>query len=151
MKRLILPAVFCCFFLLTKAQAPAPAAQKGSTEILQSKENSYDFGKIPQGKPVTHVFEFTNTSKDSIRLEEVRASCGCTTPEWSKEKIAPGASTTIKVGYNAYAEGPFEKTVSITYNQVQNKIITIRGNVWKTPVDAAPQNASVQLLKNISQ
>jgi hypothetical protein len=29
--------------------------------------------------------------------------------------------------------------VSITYNQVQNKVITIRGAVWKTPVDAAPK------------
>jgi hypothetical protein len=151
MKRIILPAIFCCSFLLTKAQAPGPVTQKTASEVLLSKESSYDFGKIPQGKPVTHVFVFTNTSKDSIKLDEVRASCGCTTPEWSKEKIAPGATTTIKVGYNAYAEGPFEKTVSITYNQVQSKVITIRGAVWKTPVDAAPQNASVQLLKNINQ
>jgi hypothetical protein len=86
MKRIILPAIFCCSFLLTRAQAQAPVAQKTASEVLLSRESSYDFGKIPQGKPVTHVFEFTNTSKDSIKLDEVRASCGCTTPEWSKEK-----------------------------------------------------------------
>lgn len=151
MKKIILLSLSCFVFVSIMAQAPAPAIPKPSPELLQSRETSFDFGKIPQGKPVTHIFEFTNTGKDSLKLDDVRASCGCTTPEWSREKIAPGTTSLIKVGYNAFADGPFEKNVTITYNGTQTKVIIIRGTVWKTPVDAAPQNASVQLLKNINQ
>jgi hypothetical protein len=77
----------------------------------------------------------------------VHASCGCTTPEWSREAIAPGATAQIKVGYNAAAEGPFDKSITITYNTNQSKIIRIKGNVWRAPEGAAPANASVQFLK----
>ena len=86
-----------------------------------------------------------------MRLENVQASCGCTTPEWSKEAIAPGASANIKVGYNAYAEGVFNKTVTIFYKDHQTKAITITGEVFKAPATSAPENSSVQLLKQINQ
>lgn len=116
-------------------------------EILVLKESSYDFGKIPQGKPVTHEFELINASNDTLKLENVQASCGCTTPIWKKDAVAPGASTKINVGYNALAEGPFEKPVTITYNGSQVKVITIKGSVYKTPATSAPQNASIEILK----
>ncbi|HNP54179.1 MAG TPA: DUF1573 domain-containing protein, partial [Ferruginibacter sp.] len=78
-----------------------------------------------------------------------QASCGCTTPEWDKDAvIAPGASSKIKVGYNAAAEGPFTKFITITYNENQNKQISIKGEVWKTPASSAPENAGVSDLKN---
>ena len=119
-----------------------------TTENLTLKESEFDFGKIPQGKPVTHVFEFTNTGDKAFALDNVQASCGCTTPEWNKETIAPGATASIKVGYNAANEGPFNKTVSITYNGAETKQITIKGDVWKTPVTSAPENTSLNTLKN---
>lgn len=126
----------------TKTETKAPAA-----EPLSFKEASFDFGKIPQGRPVTHVFEVTNTGKEVMLLENVQASCGCTTPEWSREPIKPGATTTIKVGYNAAAEGPFNKTVTIVYNNNQTKTIVIAGTVYKAPATSAPVNASLSLLK----
>jgi hypothetical protein len=125
------------------AESAPPAA-----ESLTLKESEFDFGKIPQGKPVTHVFEFTNTGDKPFALNNVQASCGCTTPEWNKDTIAPGATASIKVGYNAATEGPFNKTVSITYNGAATKQITIKGDVWKTPVTSAPENTSLNILKN---
>ena len=78
--------------------------------LLSLKETEFDFGKIPQGKPVTHIFEATNKSNVPLKIATVTASCGCTTPEWEKDKvIAPGEQTKITVGYNAAAEGPFTK------------------------------------------
>lgn len=115
-------------------------------DVLKLKEAEHDFAKIPQGKPVYYSFEITNTGTEPLKLTDVHASCGCTTPEWSREAIAPGASTQIRVGYNAAAEGPFDKTITITYNN-QNKILRIKGSVWKAPEGAAPANASVQFLK----
>ncbi|HEV2830352.1 MAG TPA: DUF1573 domain-containing protein, partial [Hanamia sp.] len=108
----------------------------------------FDFGKIPQGKPVTHIFEFTNNGKIPFALDNVQASCGCTTPVWNKEVVAPGATAKITVGYNAANEGPFSKPVTITYNGNLTKQIIIKGEVWKTPVTSAPENTSVNSLKN---
>ncbi|MEO6869779.1 MAG: DUF1573 domain-containing protein [Ginsengibacter sp.] len=115
-------------------------------ESLNLKENEFDFGKIPQGKPVTHNFEFTNTSTKPFALDNVQASCGCTTPVWNKDTIAPGATAKITVGYNAANEGPFTKPVTITYNGTTKQIF-IKGEVWKTPVTSAPENSSLNNLK----
>jgi len=130
-----------------KAANTAPAA----VEVLGLKENGFDFGKIPQGRPVTHIFEFTNNGKEALKLDNVQASCGCTTPEWSKDAVEPGATANIKVGYNAAAEGPFTKTVTISYNGNQVKTITISGSVYKAPATSAPVNASISLLKPTNQ
>lgn len=118
-------------------------------DILMLKETEFDFGKIPQGKPVTHIFEVTNNGKDSLRIANVQASCGCTTPAWDREKAqAPGEKTNITVGYNAASEGPFTKSITITYNGTQSKQIIIKGEVWKTPATSAPENKALENLKN---
>jgi Protein of unknown function (DUF1573). len=118
-------------------------------EMLTLKETEFNFGKIPQGKPVTHVFEVTNKSNVPLKIANVNASCGCTTPEWEKEKtVAPGEKTNITVGYNAAAEGPFTKFITVTYNDSQSKQITIKGEVWKTPGSSAPENKGLNDLKN---
>lgn len=117
-------------------------------EILNLKESEFNFGKIPQGKPVTHTFEFVNTGKTPFSLENVQASCGCTTPEWNKNVVAPGETSKIVVGFNAATEGPFEKPVTITYNGNQVKQILIKGEVFGTPVTPAPENLAIKSLKN---
>ncbi|SRR5260221_5383280 len=118
-------------------------------DILDLKEIQYDFGKIPQGKPVTHIFNVSNNGTDSLKISNIQASCGCTTPEWDRDKIiAPGETTKITVGYNAANEGPFTKTITISYNRSQSKQITIKGEVWKTPVTSAPENKDLDNLKN---
>jgi hypothetical protein len=118
---------------------------------LSVKENSHNFGKIPQGRPAVYFFEIVNTGSSALKLDNVQASCGCTTPEWSRDPIEAGGTTRIKVGYNAYAEGPFTKTVTIIYNTNQTKTLTISGEVYKTPVTSAPENPSIQLLKQINR
>jgi hypothetical protein len=137
-------ALFVCFFALFTAvaqQAALPA------EPLQFKEVEYHFGSVPQGKPVYHTFEIRNTGTKPITLNDVHASCGCTTPEWSKEPIQPGATAKIKVGFNAATEGDFEKFISVQYNGSVQKQIKIKGTVWRAPEGAAPPNASVHFLK----
>ena len=136
---------------LSTTQVPSTAvteASKPGPESISLKETEFDFGKIPQGKPVTHVFEFKNISTTPFALDNVQASCGCTTPEWKKDTIPPGATSQITVGYNAQNDGPFAKPVTITYNGTQTKQITIKGEVWKTPVTSAPENSAVNSLKN---
>jgi len=128
--------------------AVAVNAQTTTTqEVIQVKETVHDFGTIPQGKPVYYFFEVTNTGKDPMVISNVQTSCGCTTPEWSKEPIAPGGTAKVRVGYNAAGEGHFEKTITIMYNQNLSKQVKITGTVWKAPVGSAPENSSISLLK----
>ncbi len=122
---------------------------KAPEDVLLMKEMEYNFGKIPQGKPVTHIFEVTNTGKEPLKISNVQASCGCTTPVWEQNKdIAPGQTSKITVGYNAASEGMFEKTITISYNSNQSKMIKIKGEVWKTPTESAPANKALEGLKN---
>jgi len=133
---------------LSNSSVSETNATVAPTENLSLKETEYDFGKIPQGKPVTHNFQFTNSGNIPLALDNVRASCGCTTPEWSRDTVGVGASAIIKVGYNAANEGPFTKLVTVIYNGNQSKQIIIKGEVWKTPVTSAPVNTSLNDLKN---
>ncbi len=142
MKKIIsLLSLIGCFFV-AGAQLQAP-----TEDVLVLKQSEHNFDLIPQGKPVYYTFEIVNTGKVALKLDDVHASCGCTTPEWSRDPIAPGATAKIKVGYNAAAEGAFTKTINITYNTNQSKQLMIKGTVWKAPEGAAPVNASIDLLK----
>jgi hypothetical protein len=121
-------------------------SQKSANEVLQLKETQFNFGKIPQGKPVTHNFTIVNSGDSALLLENVQASCGCTTPEWSKLPILPGEESIIKVGYNAASEGIFEKAITIYHNKGLTKTILIKGEVFKTPEKTAPLNSSLVFL-----
>lgn len=129
----------------------AAHAQTSTAEALELKELEYNFGSIPQGKPVYHTFQIINKGTSPLKLDNVQTSCGCTTPEWSKEPIAPGATSQVKVGYNAAAEGHFEKSITLTYNGNSTKQITIKGDVWRAPAGSAPSNASINFLKQQMQ
>ncbi len=148
MKNLFLFMVLITVSVTVSAQSASNAtAAVPAASAITLKETSFDFGKIAQGKPVFHVFEIVNTGKEALKLENVQTSCGCTTPEWSTEPVAPGESTSVKVGYNAAAEGVFTKVITIVYNGNQTKNFTITGNVYKGPATSAPLNPSISLLR----
>ena len=104
-----------------KNDAPAP--------VFQFKEEVWDFGNVPQGTPVTHVFEYTNNGKVPVLVSQATASCGCTTPVWTKEPVLAGKSGTVAVTFNAAREGSFVKTVTVLSNAGDPKYLTIKGNV----------------------
>ena len=146
-KILTLLCLISASFYAGAQHSETPLVIASANEVLKFKEVEYDFAKIPQGKPVFHYFDITNTGNEALKLDNVQASCGCTTPEWSHDSIAPSATAQIKIGYNAASEGTFEKFITITYNGNQSKQIKIKGMVWKAPTGSAPANSSVQFLK----
>jgi hypothetical protein len=92
----------------------------------------HDFGKIKEdGGPANYNFNFANTGKIPLVISSVNASCGCTTPEWSKEPVLPGKSGFIKVSYNPLNRpGSFNKTVTVVANIPAGSIvIKILGDV----------------------
>jgi hypothetical protein len=151
MKKIFTLLFFCGLLGTVKAQTPAgTSVQAGNGSILGLVETDYDFGKIPQGKPVSHVFEVVDSAADTLRILNVQASCGCTTPAWERGKKVPaGGKTQIVVGYNAGNAGRFTKTITVYYNDNKTREITISGEVWVTPSTSAPENSEVQNLKNL--
>jgi uncharacterized protein DUF1573 len=146
MKKLAAVVFFICIAWIAGAQTDSL-----KTDALQLKVTEHDFGLIPQGKPVFYFFEIANTGTTPLKLDNVQASCGCTTPEWNREAIPAGSTDKIKVGYNAANEGVFDKYITIMYNGNLTKQLHIKGTVWKAPAGSAPANASVQILKQQNQ
>jgi hypothetical protein len=109
--------------------------------VLKFNKEVHDFGKVSEGPLATYSFEVTNTGTAPVVISNAAASCGCTTPEWSKDPIMPGAKSVIKVGYNTSGRpGAFTKTITVTSNaENATVILTIKGEV--TAPSAAPANA----------
>ena len=124
MKRLLF-----IFMSILLATGMATAQKKA---IISSEVVSHDFGTIKEadGK-VTHTFEISNSGDMPLVITRVIASCGCTTPEWPKEPIAPGKNAQIKVTFDpAGRPGPFTKTISVYSNgKTGSFIMNIRGEV----------------------
>src|SRR5689334_6348391 len=78
------------------AAAPSPKVDPASLAAFTWVSTIHDFGKIKLGVPVTHEFKFTNTGKTPLIITNVQASCGCTTPSWTKDPVPPGGSGYIK-------------------------------------------------------
>ena len=123
------------FFSFLAASVLAQATQTTPTAdpnlaVFEWKAQSHDFGKIKQNLPVTHEFTFVNKGKTPLIITNVQASCGCTTPAWTKDPVPPGGSGFIKATYNAASMGSFNKTVTVTAN-VESGFVTlsIRGEV----------------------
>jgi len=120
----------------TKA-AKVQIAKKDSVGNIQFTETKHDFGKIPQGTPVTYTFKFVNSNPSAVTITNARASCGCTTPNWSKEPVASGGTGTITVRYNAAATGVFNKSVTVETN-MGRIVLYITGVVQAKPAEPAP-------------
>lgn len=95
------------------------------------KEMEHDFGSVKEEDgPVTHEFTFINNTQAPLKVLTVRASCGCTTPGWTKEEVAPGKSGFVKAQYNPYNRpGPFNKTLTVQTTSSQSIVLKIKGNV----------------------
>lgn len=103
---------------------------------VQFTESSFDFGKIiEKDGSVTHVFEFTNTNNKPVKILGVKPSCGCTTPDWSREEIQPGKSGFVKAAFNPKGRpGFFTKTLTVTTSSDTNPVILqIKGTVITDP------------------
>ena len=116
--------------LTTKPGLTTSPATVKPTSPVKWKEETFDFGDIKKGTPVSHDFSFVNTTKQTVLISNVKASCGCTATNYTKTPIKPGETATITATYNAAAGGPFSKTVTVTLNENESpKILTIKGKV----------------------
>ena len=119
------------FFALTIAVFSLQGFAQQAKQI-HFRDESHDFGEISEKKgPVTHEFVFTNTSSRPVKILNVQPSCGCTTPAWSKEPIAPGKNGYIQASYDPKGRpGYFNKSLTVTTDLEPNPVILqIKGQV----------------------
>jgi hypothetical protein len=107
--------------------APAPA----TAQVIQwLSPLAHDFGQIRARQPVTCEFIYRNTSPRPLTIDNVRTTCGCTAPDWSAQPIASGAADTIRIEFDAYRPGYFNKKIKVYWSGIrQPALLTITGEV----------------------
>ena len=149
MKKVFSLFIVMAFIFSAVAQEANTEKPKKVKEPEITFENlTHDYGNITQGDNGTCEFVFKNTGKADLLLTNCRSSCGCTVPEWPKDRIAPGKKAVIKVKYNTQRVGAINKTITVESNAVNNRVVlSIKGNVAPKPVEAAPEgeNSSVKV------
>lgn len=102
-----------------------------SAQTISFDKTTIDYGRIEKGAEGHRYFTVTNTGDKPLVISKVQPSCGCTTPEWSKEPILPGKSTKIKVGYNTQLVSPFKKLIEVFSNDPKagRSVVWIQGEV----------------------
>jgi hypothetical protein len=102
----------------------------GPLSKIEFKETRYDFGTIPYESDGTCKFEFINISEVPLVINMVKASCGCTSPEWTKDPFEPGKGGVIKITYNTKIKGIFRKSITV-YSNAKNSpvVLFIKGEV----------------------
>lgn len=98
---------------------------------LSFSKDTHDFGVVTEGTQATYDFEFTNNGSAPVIISNVSASCGCTTPFWTKEPVLPGKKGKVTASYNSMGRpGVFHKTVTVVSNAEQaTRVLTIKGTV----------------------
>jgi len=132
MKKLVLSLIAVASFATLSVAQTAPAAPVNPNAAdFKFEREVHDFGNIKEGVQAEYTFKFTNTGKEPLVITNVQASCGCTTPKWTKEPVKPGESGQVTAIYNSKGRpGNFNKAITITSNaKTAQKVLFIKGNV----------------------
>jgi hypothetical protein len=126
----------------------------GALAQMQFTKTAHDFGQISEtGGNVTYQFEFTNVGKSPVLITNVESSCGCTTPEWTKEPVLPGKAGFVKAIFDPKDRpGIFEKEITVTTKTEQVKL-KISGEVLpktKGVADLYPRAIGALRLKSLN-
>ncbi|MEX0988323.1 MAG: DUF1573 domain-containing protein [Bacteroidales bacterium] len=101
---------------------------------------THDFGRISEeGGKVTQKFAFVNNGGAPLLIQNVRATCGCTAPDWTKQPVPPGGSGFVAATFDpAGRPNAFTKFLYVDSNTDQGPVrLTIRGEVTPKPQSVA--------------
>ena len=140
MKKLALICLFALMGTIAGAQNVQTNEAPANGAKIRFEEMEHQYGTIQKGGNGDCEFKFWNDGNEPLILQNVKASCGCTTPSYTQKPVMPGQSGVIKVHYNTNNVGGFSKTVTVTSNAVDNPrvVLRIKGNV---KADAQPTTA----------
>lgn len=124
--------IACFLFVLTfVALSAGPAA----AQVISIDPTSFDFGDMKQQQTKTGIVTVTNEGAGLLRIEDVKAECGCTVPVLATNTLAPGESTQIEITFDSKKfHGTVIKAVNITSNDPNNAVVDV---IIKANVHAA--------------
>nr|WP_320153936.1 DUF1573 domain-containing protein [uncultured Draconibacterium sp.] len=97
---------------------------------IHFENTKYNFNELPYKREAVYSFKFTNPGKSPLVIFDVKTSCGCTVPEWTKKPVKPNDSGEIKIKYEADFPGMFHKEISVYFNGKDSPAkLTIKGQV----------------------
>jgi hypothetical protein len=123
----------CCTLLWScteKQEQGSSNVQTGNGPVLELLDgNTFDFGTVQEGEVVEHTFKFKNAGSEPLVISNITSSCGCTTPEWPHEPIAPDSISSVQVRFDTKNKvGSQLKSVSIYANtDPVNTDLVLRG------------------------
>jgi hypothetical protein len=101
----------------TAKKAEIAHAESGKMPVIKFESMDYDFGTISEGVKSEHVYHFTNEGSADLVISEVKPSCGCTVPDYTKTPVKPGEAGEIKVTFDSTGKsGNQQKSVTVTLN-----------------------------------
>lgn len=112
--------------------------------VIKFEVTHHDFGTVKEeGGTVSYVYKLTNSGTKALKIERVQASCGCTSPDWTKEEILPGKEGFVKATFDPSGRpGHFSKSLIVYANTTPNTaVVTFGGDVTpkvKTFEDSFP-------------
>ena len=137
MKKIILTLMIAMASTFAFSQNGEGETEMVNGAVISFEEKAHNFGdQIPKGsQDVECEFVFTNTGNEPLILSNVRANCGCTTPNWSREPVLPGKTGFIKVKYTTtHRASKFRKQVTVSSNATNGaQILTIEGTIVEAP------------------
>lgn len=98
--------------------------------VIKFETEVIDYGTIEQHSDGARLFTFTNEGDAPLLITNVKTSCGCTVPSYSKAPILPGKTGELNIKYDTKRLGAFTKTITVISNaEGGNKILKIKGNI----------------------
>jgi hypothetical protein len=102
----------------------------GPKAVIEWDFTEHNFGKIEHNVPVKVAFKFKNPGMIPLIIEDVKPSCGCTVPVYSKAPIPGGSEGEVTVIFDAKDTGYFSKTIKVKTNTEDGfSLLYIKGEV----------------------
>ena len=103
---------------------------------LRFQETVHRFGELIENEKVSYTFTFLNEGIDSVRITSVKASCDCVMTTYNREKIAPNATDSITISFNASnRSGAFHKLIHVVSDENISTTLQITGFVINSSKD----------------
>jgi hypothetical protein len=93
------PAIASASFENKAQEVLGDSAQRTTIQWIDPEVQN--LGSIKKGQIAEITWKFKNTGSKPLYISNVRAGCGCTTPDVPKEPIAPGQQSVIKAKFNS--------------------------------------------------
>ena len=118
----------------------AIAGKGAKIEFLE--KGIHDFGQLTEGDTVEYLYKFVNKGELPLVINNITASCGCTTPDWPRDPVAPGEESAVRVRFNSRGkQGEQRKTVTV-YANTQPATTDIEFKVLVNPKPNSAEKAN---------